>query len=250
MNKFRAKGHMSITHMNTRKEGPEDEQHLCVDLKLSMRTDRDVFHFFDDHLPHALWIPGTYAKRNLKLGPITFASEYKDYRMECCGSTHHGVKVKKFAMEILDGGHVNLTLQVSFEPSGTEVATLAEYLSDDIDIVLEPGNEELEFSGPDDGIWARSVSRMPERKDHTPPDSAGPNDSDLLAGLEGDDPMYEQARTLIVLQQCKPSISQLQRLLRIGYNRAARLLEALEADGVVSAMANDGSREVLTTAEA
>lgn len=236
---------MSITHMNTRKEGPEGEQHLCVDLKLSMLTDKDVFHFFDEHLPYALWIPGTFAKRNLKLGPITFTSEYKDYRMECCGSTHHGVKVKKFNLAILDGGHVDLQFSVSFEPSGTEVATLAEYLADDIDIVLEPGNEELDFAGADDGIWARSVSRMPERKDHTPPDGAGPTDSDLLAGLEGDDPLYEQAMQIVVAQQ-KASVSLIQRHLRIGYNRAARLLESMESAGVVSRVANDGTREVLT----
>jgi len=128
------------------------------------------------------------------------------------------------------------------------VATLAEYLADDIDITLEPSTEGLPFEGADDGIWAISVSRMPERKDHAPPDSAGPTDSDLLAGLEGDDPMYEQAKQVVVGQQ-RASISLIQRHLRIGYNRAARLLEALEAEGVVSPMANDGSREVLATAE-
>lgn len=247
MNKFRFKGTVSIKHLNTRKEGEDEAQKLCVDLKLNALTDRDVFHFFDDQLPHALWLPGTGAKRNLQLGALEFGHELESYRMECCGSTHHGVKVKKFKLSIMDGERVDLTLSVSFEPSGTEVATLAEYLADEIDIVLEPGNEELDFAGIDDGIWARSVNRIPERKDHTPPDSAGPSDSDLLAGIDGEDPMYEQARTLIVTQQCKPSISQLQRLLRIGYNRAARLLEAMQAAGIVSPMSNDGSRTVLQT---
>lgn len=248
MNKFRFKGTASIKHLNTRKEGEEEAQKLCVDLKLNARTDLTVFHFFDEQLPHALWLPGTMAKRNLQLGPLTFGHEHEGYSLECCGSTHQGVKVKKFHLEILDGGHINLTFSVSFEPSGTEVATLAEYLADDIDIVLQSANQEFDFDGTDDGIWARSVNRIPERKDHIPPDSAGPSDSDLLAGIDGEDPMYEQARTLIVMQQCKPSISQLQRLLRIGYNRAARLLEAMESAGVVSPMSNDGTRTVLTTA--
>ena len=248
MNKFRFKGTVSIKHLNTRKEGEDDNQKLCVDLKLTALTDKTVFHFFDDQLPYALWLPGTDAKRNLHLGPLSFGHEHEGYRLECCGSTHHGVKVKKFNLAILDGGHVDLQFSVSFEPSGTEVATLAEYLADDIDITLEPSTEGLPFEGDDDGIWAISVSRMPERKDHAPPDSAGPTDSDLLAGLEGDDPMYEQAKQVVVGQQ-RASISLIQRHLRIGYNRAARLLEALEAEGVVSPMANDGSREVLATAE-
>lgn len=76
---------------------------------------------------------------------------------------------------------------------------------------------------------------------------AGPSDSDLLASMAGDDPMYEQARVLITMGQCKASISQLQRLLRIGYNRAARLLEELEVAGIVSPMATDGTRTVLET---
>jgi len=243
MNKFRFKGVVSIKHLNTRKEGADEEQKLCVDLKLNTLTDDTVFHFFDDQLPYALWLPGTDAKRNLQLGALTFGHEHEGYRLEVCGSTHHGVKVKKFSLTIMDGKRVDMTFSVSFEPSGTEVATLAEYLADDIEIVLEPANEELEFSA-DDGIWARSVSRMPERPAHTPDDGNGPSDSDLLAGMEGDDPMYLQA-VEVVTSNKKASISLVQRHLRIGYNRAARLLEAMESNGVVSSMKQDGSREVL-----
>jgi recombination associated protein RdgC len=61
---------------------------------------------------------------------------------------------------------------------------------------------------------------------------------------EGPDPLVAQARS-IVLAQGRASISLVQRHLRIGYNRAARLLEALEAQGVVSAMDTKGNREVL-----
>jgi S-DNA-T family DNA segregation ATPase FtsK/SpoIIIE len=48
-----------------------------------------------------------------------------------------------------------------------------------------------------------------------------------------------------VLETRKASISSVQRKLRVGYNRAARLIEQMEASGVVSAMGNNGSREVL-----
>ena len=58
------------------------------------------------------------------------------------------------------------------------------------------------------------------------------------------DEMYDQA-VEIVLKTRRPSISLVQRHLRIGYNRAARLIEAMERAGLVSAMNGAGSREVL-----
>jgi len=59
-----------------------------------------------------------------------------------------------------------------------------------------------------------------------------------------DDPMYDQA-VEIVLKTRRPSISLVQRHLRIGYNRAARLIEQMERAGLVSAMNAAGGREVL-----
>ncbi len=58
------------------------------------------------------------------------------------------------------------------------------------------------------------------------------------------DPMYDNA-VAIVLQHKKASISLVQRHLRIGYNRAARLLEQMEKSGLVSSMATNGNRELI-----
>ena len=69
-----------------------------------------------------------------------------------------------------------------------------------------------------------------------------------MGGAEGEsDPMYDQA-VAIVLQHRKASISLVQRHLRIGYNRAARLLEQMEKSGLVSNMATNGNRELLVPA--
>jgi len=66
----------------------------------------------------------------------------------------------------------------------------------------------------------------------------------LDAGDAEADPMYDQAVS-IVLKTRRPSISLVQRHLRIGYNRAARLIEQMERAGLVSAMQANGNREVL-----
>ena len=63
------------------------------------------------------------------------------------------------------------------------------------------------------------------------------------------DPMYDQA-VAVVLQHCRASISLVQRHLRIGYNRAARLLEQMEQSGLVSNMATNGNRDILVPARA
>ena len=61
------------------------------------------------------------------------------------------------------------------------------------------------------------------------------------------DPMYDQA-VEIVLKNRKASISLVQRHLRIGYQRAARLLEDMEKAGMVSSMGHNGQREILSPA--
>ncbi len=63
------------------------------------------------------------------------------------------------------------------------------------------------------------------------------DDSDL-------DPLYDEA-VAIVTETRKASISYLQRRLKVGYNRAARMIEEMEDSGVVSAVQSNGSREVI-----
>jgi S-DNA-T family DNA segregation ATPase FtsK/SpoIIIE len=59
--------------------------------------------------------------------------------------------------------------------------------------------------------------------------------------------MYDQA-VAVVLKHRRASISLVQRHLRIGYNRSARLLEHMEKAGLVSAMGTNGNRDILVPA--
>jgi S-DNA-T family DNA segregation ATPase FtsK/SpoIIIE len=69
--------------------------------------------------------------------------------------------------------------------------------------------------------------------------------SESIGGSDGDmDPLYDEALR-IVTESRRASISGVQRRLRIGYNRAARLIEEMERTGVVGPLQTNGSREVL-----
>ncbi len=64
---------------------------------------------------------------------------------------------------------------------------------------------------------------------------------------EGDgesDPLYDEAVSFVI-ETGKVSVSSVQRKLRVGYNRAARLVEQMETSGIVSAPGHNGSRDVL-----
>ena len=76
-------------------------------------------------------------------------------------------------------------------------------------------------------------------------DEAGADGGELDGGADAEaDPLYDQA-VEIVMKTRRPSISLVQRHLRIGYNRAARLIEQMEKAGLVSTMQSNGNREVL-----
>ncbi len=93
----------------------------------------------------------------------------------------------------------------------------------------------LRKAGPPEYI--ADVLSAPASESGEVSDGGTPNDAEA-------DPMYDQA-VQIVLQTRRPSISLVQRHLRIGYNRAARLIEAMERAGLVSPMNAAGNREVL-----
>lgn len=88
------------------------------------------------------------------------------------------------------------------------------------------------------------ASILDKRKDSAllPGDTAQESDED-----EESDPLYDEA-VEFVTQSRRASISAVQRKLRIGYNRAARMIETMEQSGIVTEMNSNGSREVIANA--
>ncbi|MBR6027437.1 MAG: cell division protein FtsK, partial [Neisseriaceae bacterium] len=80
--------------------------------------------------------------------------------------------------------------------------------------------------------------------------TAGVGSDDLFSNAGGqsndgeNDPLYDEAVSFVIKSR-KASISSVQRQLRIGYNRAARLIEQMQESGIVSAPENNGTRMVL-----
>ncbi|MFM7432043.1 MAG: DNA translocase FtsK, partial [Gammaproteobacteria bacterium] len=68
-----------------------------------------------------------------------------------------------------------------------------------------------------------------------------------LGGDAEQDALYDEA-VKIVINERKPSISYVQRRLKIGYNRAARLIESMETAGLVGPLQANGGREILVPA--
>lgn len=227
MEKFKFAGLAEICHINARKEGPEDDKVLAVDIKFKAQVLAHAGLYFDDMLGEFL-LREDGSIRNIFLDEIRFSQELEDYALTLHDKTHFGVKLKKFIVSASGQGVLNIQFQASFKPDGDEVATLAEFLQEDVRIQLMPANRELDLEA------------QPEDKVAQLNDALG----DLVP-----ETMYEEAKSLVIAEQ-RASISMVQRGLRIGYNRAAMLLEQMEAEGVVSPMDATGKRTVLVAQEA
>ena len=144
MSKFAYKGLVEILHLNTRKEGPDDEKILAAEVKLHAVMPREILDYFEPALGACLFLEGG-AVRNLLMGPIQFHNELRHYRLSAVGGVFSGVTAKKFIVEPKDINQISLTFSVSFQPSGDEIARLAEFLLDAIEIDLAPENAELDL---------------------------------------------------------------------------------------------------------
>lgn len=216
---FKVSGTATIKHLNVRKEGPEDEQELAVDVKLELTgIDRRLCSYFDEALEAFLWRgdTDTLIARNAFLAPVAYLHTIGSATATIDGHAFLGCDVKKFALTPKDGGVMTLTCSVTLYPSSAEVAELAKRVQDSVAVMIE---------GPPD-LFAG---------DPIPQNQAQADDAD---------PMLQQAIDVVVKEN-KASISLVQRTMRIGYNRAARLLEAMEAQGIVSPMSTEGARTVI-----
>jgi hypothetical protein len=164
-----------------------------------------------------------------------------------------GAKVDKFSFEAKQGGSIVLRFRVGTSDVDAEkLGMLGMHNGQDIWITLRAPEKKAEAI---DGTQAAFDADHPGAGEGDATDlfsqtssegGAGPEDDEIDSegGAPDADPLYDQAVALVRAQK-RASISFIQRHLTIGYNRAARLLEAMETAGVVTAMASDGTRDVV-----
>jgi len=143
---FRHSGRAEIKHINARKEGPDEDKSLAVDLKLQVRTGIEVLDGFEPLLRGVLFLDSG-AVRNEMMDAVRFKNRLEHYRIDMLGSSFFACRLGKFAVEPLDGYEIRVHFTASFSPSGDEVARIAEYLLDEVELVIEPESGELDLDG-------------------------------------------------------------------------------------------------------
>lgn len=143
MDKFTYSGHAEIRHLNIRKEGPEDEKILAVDIKFQCTAPATMFDFFDEGLRSVLYTD-VGAVKNLAISPIGFTNTVMNCDLTILGQRYGSVEVGKFSLKPKDGHQVEMTFGISIQPTGDEVARLSEFVMDEVDIQIEP-QPELDF---------------------------------------------------------------------------------------------------------
>ena len=153
----------------------------------------------------------------------------------------------------------NVPSRVAFAvSSGTDSRTIldengAEKLLGRGDMLFKPIDENhpvrLQGSFISDDDVERIVSFIKEQADADYDDSFDPgevseNDGEFSDGESGGDPLFEEAKSLVIETQ-KASASMIQRRLSVGFNRATRLMEELEIAGVIGPAEGTKPRKVL-----
>lgn len=237
-------GGVQITHLNLRKTDPNDSDTLAADVKMIGQLEADV-------LPTLLCCAATEVQnlwhhdkdrtpRFPMIEKIGLTNAYKSHYLILRGHEFVGVDIKKLSYVVKDHRRIELTFSATIDhPSDAEVMLLTELLQDsapclidcDPDLFSELEKNERALMG----LIARALGKTSEDQDELPLDASGVYESD---------PLYDEAEAF-VRATSRASISSIQRKLKIGYNRAARLIEAMESQGVVSPIGNDGTRTLM-----
>lgn len=251
-----------IVNVNARAEKHGDEAILACDIKCEARMANAVLSKFSPTLKSCLYEkdPGAQEDminpdhapklRNPAMGPINWNLELPNVQFR----VHHGeseeddivfsdAKANKFSFTCQEGGTVIVGFRVQIHPGEEDAAKLLMLLDKSVKVSMinELGDDDTEGHGEGDSAGAERPDNIVDLFKGT--DSTGQQET---AGSDGGDPLYDQAVTLVLASR-RASISAVQRELRVGYNRAARLLEQMEQNGIVSPMDSDMQRTVIAS---
>lgn len=260
-----------LASITSRVEKHGDDDKPALSMRLEIEAPNTLLDVIDPQIRHALYMAKPDEEPELpgveQSTPILRCNSFEKHALT---TSHEGwtlavdygvdegapmlfgaCKVDKFQVEAKQGGSIVLSFRV-----GTS------------DIDADKGGKLLMHNGDDIAITLKAPEKKPDaidgsveafEADHP---GAGEGDAtDLFAqtSSEGgaakpesnvpeDDPYYPDAVALVRAKK-RASISLVQREFQIGYNRAARLLERMQAEGVVSAEDAEGQRTVIGASE-
>lgn len=142
---FRFEGHAELQSLNIRKRGNDDEKVLVVDARFSGRAHADLCDYFDPLLRSFLFLDGVIA-RPRAMDPIGFCNVIEHCELRLPQRLFTDVQLRHFRIEPHDGGQIQLSFTATFRPSKDEVAVLAEFMDEDVHLVVQP-EPELDFNG-------------------------------------------------------------------------------------------------------
>lgn len=138
--RFSFSGKATIKHLNTRKEGPDEEKVLALDVKLNATVSADQWDFFHPGIKHALYTDAG-GVQNVMMEAVGFSNLVKGCMVEISHYQFLSVDVKNFKIRPIDGWKADLTFSISVDPDGEQLAVLAEFLQEEVDVTVEPQRE-------------------------------------------------------------------------------------------------------------
>ena len=255
-----------LQHINLRRQGDEHSAIICADLKLSgmanVGDDGELFcKLLGCEPEHArsFWREPEYQTDALTGEPAlpdgqpeiaffgitsikSWAAFEGHHSATVRGLQLRPAKLHKFEIKPRPGFLADLTLSMTIESiSEREIEILAMSLGDKVSCTITADPDLFDGDERSDGqIESVTISAGGESVTLTADDAPG-------FGWHQPDPLYPDA-VAFVRETHRASISALQRRLKVGYNRAARILEQLETTGVVSTQNEHGQRAVMVTA--
>lgn len=140
MPKFSFNGMATIKHLNPRKEGPEEDKVLAMDVKLNATVDADIWDFFHPGIKPLLYTDAG-GVQNVMMEAVGYANLVSNCTVEIVECRFYSVDVKNFKIRPKDGWKADLTFSVTIDPQGDQIAVMAEYLQDEVRVVIEPQPE-------------------------------------------------------------------------------------------------------------
>lgn len=237
----------SITNVNFRKENHGKDKVLAADVKFTMPLPVALLHdlaidappisfsefFYDDPVAvEGSTVEGETVsrKRELGIGGISLSIELFGHNLSIQMDGEHmpainfsDVKINALSVVFEQDRHMKMSGRFQFNvPEDDElIGRLAEFIKSDAKVTITPPSQlDLVEEIDDDNVV------------------------DFEENTDEADPMYEQAKELVINRQ-RAEANILQKELKIGYNRAHRMLERMEAENVVGPMRSNAPRDVL-----